>query len=140
MYGDFFQPVGVSLDLAKYRGSGLDNISAGPGVDSVLEGQVPLGGGMRRFKNEQARALPTDRVFAAYNHFHNAVELKSFDPTTGNQQSDSGNIDQYTVGVEKTFDDGNWSLEVRMPFSGGTSIGVPAFQVDSDGVGNLSGT
>ena len=138
MYGDFFQPVGVSLDLAKYRGSGLDNISAGPGVDSVLEGQVPLGGGMRRFKNEQARALPTDRVFAAYNHFHNAVELKSFDPTTGNQQSDSGNIDQYTVGVEKTFDDGNWSLEVRMPFSGGTSIGVPAFQVDSDGVGNLS--
>ena len=138
MYGDFFQPVGVSLDLAKYDGSGLDNITAGPGVDSVLEGQVPLGGGMRRFKNEQARALPTDRVFASYNHFHNAVELKSFDPTTGNQQSADGNIDQYTLGVETSFDDGNWSLEIRMPFSGGAALGVPAFQFDADGVGNLT--
>ena len=138
MYGDFFQPVGVSLDLAKYSGSGLDNMTARPGVDSVVEGQVPLGGGMRRFKNEQARALPTDRFFATYNHFHNAVELKSFDPTTGNQQSDAGNIDQYTLGIEKSFDDGNWSLEIRMPFSGGANVAIPAFQFDSDGVGNLS--
>ena len=138
MYGDFFQPVGVSLDLARYINSGLPTGEIGSGIDSVLEGQVPLGGGMRRFKNEQTRALPTDRVFATYNHFHNAVELKSFDPTTGGVQSDASHIDQYTIGVEKTFDDGNWSLELRMPFSGGADASVPSFQFNSDGVGNLS--
>ena len=71
---------------------------------------------MRRFKNEHARALPTDRVFFLYNHFHNALRLQTQNTST------TDNVDQFTFGFEKTSDDGQWSFELRMPFSGGADL------------------
>lgn len=103
-----------------------------------VQTDIPLGGGMRRFKNEHARALPTDRVFFLYNHFHNALEL------TANNRSTSDSVDQFTFGFERTSDDGLWSFELRMPFSGEADLTQNANGTDvnvrADGVGNLVGT
>ena len=89
---------------------------------------------MRRFKNEHARALPTDRVFFLYNHFHNALRLQTQNTST------TDNVDQFTFGFEKTSDDGQWSFELRMPFSGDADLSGENVTVDSNGVGNLVGT
>ena len=69
--------------------------------------RLPRTGGARVFKNEQSRALPTDRVFGLYHHFENALQLENAD----------ANVDVYTLGVEKTFLEGNTSIELRMPLN-----------------------
>jgi hypothetical protein len=121
VFGDSFIPVSVKI-----------------GNDPLLTGfaraDLPLGGGMRRFKNEHARALPTDRVFFLYNHFHNALRLQTQNTST------TDNVDQFTFGFEKTSDDGQWSFELRMPFSGDANLSGNDVAVDSNGVGNLVGT
>ncbi len=130
IFGDSFVPQTVVLDFSHFSdvgGSSLDN------GNRVLEADVPIGGGSRRFKNEQARALPTDRVFFLYNHFHNALEVRS---TTGGT---TRNVNQYTLGVERTFgQDQEWSVELRMPFSGSTDLNAPGFNFQSDGIGNFT--
>lgn len=95
---------------------------------------VPAGGAVRRYKNEQARALPTDRAFVFFNHFHNAVELNDF---TG---SDSANINQFTLGVERTLGDGDWSIEFRLPIATETDLATTDTSAHSDGLGNLAVT
>lgn len=134
LFGDSFIPQTLALNLDH-----LDNSSTSQGLPDTgtLEANVPIGGGTRRFKNEQARALPTDRVFFYFNHFHNAVEVKQLSNVN---RSASANVDQFTLGAEKTFGEGNWSVEVRMPFAGSTDIGIPGFRYQSDGVGNLTAT
>ena len=89
---------------------------------------------MRRFKNEQSRALPTDRFFFFYNHFHNALAVRSDSVT------DRGDINQFTLGVEKTFGDGDWSVELRLPLAGESSLDNGFASARSDGVGNLAVT
>lgn len=121
VFGDSFIPVSVKI--------GNDPLSTG-----FARADLPLGGGMRRFKNEHARALPTDRVFFLYNHFHNALRLQTQNTST------TDNVDQFTFGFEKTSDDGQWSFELRMPFSGDTNLSGDEVAVDSNGVGNLVGT
>jgi hypothetical protein len=97
--------------------------------DSVVS--VPGGGAVRRYKNEQARALPTDRVFAFFNHFHNAVDISGF----GGNSSDD--INQFTFGVERTFDNGNWSVEIRLPVATETDLANDVSHAQTDGLGNL---
>ncbi len=92
---------------------------------------VPGGGAVRRYKNEQARALPTDRVFAFFNHFHNAVDISGF----GGNSSDD--INQFTFGAEQTFDNGNWSVEIRLPVATETDLANDNSRVQTDGLGNL---
>jgi hypothetical protein len=104
------------------------NNSFGTDIDADLA----LGGGARRFKNEQAKAFPTDRVFFYYQHFHNALE---FQGNSGDSAQQS--IDRFTFGVEKTFNDGQSSFEIRMPFSGHQGVALNGFNYSSDGVGNL---
>ncbi|NQV28250.1 MAG: hypothetical protein HQ518_28185 [Rhodopirellula sp.] len=125
VFGDSFIPVSASFDVG-----GLTGNTVGGTVNTDL----PLGGGMRRFKNEHARALPTDRVFFLYNHFHNALDLQS------NGQTTTRSVDQFTLGFEKTFGDGQWSFELRMPFSGEANLAGGGVAVQSNGVGNLVGT
>jgi hypothetical protein len=72
----------------------------------------------RSFKiGENTRPLPTDRVFFLYNGFQNAQEtvIPSF---LGGSVQRRGNIDMYTVGLEKTFGDEWNSVEFRLPFIG----------------------
>ncbi len=101
---------------------------------SFVDTDLPLGGGMRRFKNEHARALPTDRVFFLYNHFHNALRFQTQNSST------TDSVDQFTFGFERKSDDDQWSFELRMPFSGDADLSGDGVSVQSNGVGNLVGT
>jgi len=125
IFGDSFIPLSANIDVGGLTGlTTLNN----------AETDLPLGGGMRRFKNEHARALPTDRVFFLYNHFHNALDLSANNRTT------TDSVDQFTFGFEKTSDDSLWSFELRMPFSGEADLSAGGVNVQSNGVGNFVGT
>lgn len=125
VFGDSFIPVSANIDIGGLIGSF---------PVSIVDADLPLGGGMRRFKNEHARALPTDRVFFLYNHFHNALRFQTDNVST------SDSVDQFTFGFEKKSDDGQWSFELRMPFSGDADLSGDGIAIQSDGVGNLAGT
>ncbi len=72
---------------------------------------VSISGGDRNFKiAENSSPIPLDRVFFNYNHFANALE--TFD-------GPALPLDRFTFGVEKTFWDENWSVELRVPFARG---------------------
>lgn len=119
VFGDTFIPVLVEIN----------GISVFGNVDAT----IPLGSGTRRFKNEHSAALPTDRSFFYYNHFHNALSI------TADGQSSSENVDQFTFGVERTFGEGLWSFEVRMPFATEVDNNTGGATVQVDGIGNLVG-
>lgn len=127
VFGDSFIPVSANIDIFNVTGMTA-------GATTFADTDLPLGGGMRRFKNEHARALPTDRVFFLYNHFHNALRFETQNTST------TDSVDQFTFGFEKTSDDGQWSFELRMPFSGDANLSGDDVTVDSNGVGNLVGT
>jgi hypothetical protein len=95
---------------------------------------IPSAGAARNVKiSENNKALPVDRVYFTYNHFHNALEAGSF-----NTGPKSFSIDQYTIGAEKTFRDGLWSCEVRMPFTGAYRFDSPDFSDSTGHFGNLA--
>lgn len=88
-----------------------------PGAGSIMSfvggfGGVPLTGGhaVGRFKvSENTSPVAQDRVFLNYNHLHNAYIL-------GNPETDV-NVDRFTLGIEKSFQDGLSSIELRIPFA-----------------------
>jgi hypothetical protein len=53
--------------------------------------------------------LPTDRLYLSYRHFENATATRFF------QYRQDFNIDQYTLGGEKTFFNDMLSFEMRLP-------------------------
>jgi hypothetical protein len=76
---------------------------------TVSEASVGLAGGSRRFKiAEDESPLPTDRLIFDYNHFENPLV-----DVTGKTR----NLDRFTFGIEKTFRNGLWSVEFRVPFA-----------------------
>jgi hypothetical protein len=122
-------------------------VSAMTGADFVVS-DLPLAGGSRRVKvAEHNRALPTDRVYFLHHHFHNAIRTDRA-PAMGlpTVVSLGSPVDQYTIGFEKTFDCGNWSVEARMPFVNDFEIrsASPAaplisdFEILGGEIGNLS--
>lgn len=123
MFGDSIVPQHVMLNFG--------NFTTGQPINTA-QFDVPLGGGMARFKNEQARALPTDRVFAYYNHFQNALNFQ-----TGPGGSVSNNVNLFTLGVEKTFDEGRSSVELRLPLSSTPGVNVNGVGYSANTVGNL---
>ncbi len=89
-----------------------DFFSNGLFFDSVNGNlSVANGGGDRRFKfNEHMSAIPMDRVFFTYNHFHNAlVDINGV----------TRDLDRYLFGIEKSFLDELWSVEFRAPVVNG---------------------
>lgn len=112
----------------------ISQVSSGSMSSSNPVVSVPLGGATRRFKNEQSRALPTDRVFAFFNHFHNAQEISGFGGSV------TEDINQFTLGAEQTFGDGDWSFEIRLPIATETDFGNQFNRAQSDGLGNLAVT
>ena len=97
---------------------------------------IPPPAGARQLKiAENDKALPMDRVFFMYNHFQNAVEAN-----LNSLGTKSYAIDQYTIGLEKTFREGLWSVELRMPFHGTPDVVGGDLIVGSGEVGNLAVT
>ena len=115
IFGDIFGTAG-RLDIVTMQPGGQ-----GPPIISTSSIDLITGGGNRRMKTaENNRSLPTDRIIFQYNHFHNAGSfVTSGAPPTNNQFP----IDRYVFGVEKTFFDEQWSLEVRLPFTGFNGAG-----------------
>lgn len=95
---------------------------------------LPLAGGSRQFKNEHSRAMPTDRVFGVYHHFHNALDSVSL---TNSFTPQDANLDRFTVGFEKTFAEQSASFELRMPFSVPVSMSTPGGDYQTQSAGDL---
>ena len=102
---------------------------------------LPTAGGSRRVKiSENDSPIPVDRVFFNYNHFHNLFQLSEQPaigpglPPTIRQVS----IDRYTVGVEKTMAEGQYSVELRLPFNGTFDEQLQTVGVDGGNIGNLA--
>ncbi|MFK7736340.1 MAG: hypothetical protein AB8B50_09940 [Pirellulaceae bacterium] len=126
----------------------------GDGDYNYLSATIPFAGGSRRIKiaeNNQVR--PMDRVYGTFNYFHNSSRVigagQDLFPGTAPSLSESESLFQYTFGVEKTFLDGYFSVDLRMPFTGGfdqtvvndqVALGASALRVATGEVGNLSTT
>ncbi len=101
-------------------------------------GDAPLAGGSRGFKlAENGKALPQDRVYYMYHHFHNAVEVNAVGPFT---TLTSLSVDRHTVGFERTFQEGWSSIDVRMNVTGGADFAAPGsiVRVETGDVGDLA--
>lgn len=128
------------------------NPSPRPAVVS-LQGSVDLqlAGGTRRTRIiENNHSLPQDRVFLLYNHFHNALVTDEFLLPTRDANNIATNVNtlaqrrvqsvnRFTLGLEKTFESGQSSVEFRLPLIGELQSN-PAFDVYSQGgnVGNFA--
>ena len=119
MFGD---SVGYTLQVCDFSGCGMVDIP-------------PPGGGHRAKISENDKAMPMDRVFFSYNHFHNALDTLGPGPTVR-----SFPIDQYTIGAEKTFREGLWSVELRLPLNSIPQYAGPSFTVGYGEAGNLAVT
>jgi hypothetical protein len=127
MFGDSFA-----------RGGVLTATNTLPLVTSTTD--VLLAGGSRGLKvAEHNKAIPMNRTYLAYNHFHNAAATSIETPAVGPVIGDLS-IDRWTLGLESRFADGLWSLEVQMPFTGDLDVMDPAGLSESHSgqIGNLS--
>jgi hypothetical protein len=97
---------------------------------------LPFGAG-RSFKiGENTRPIPTDRVYFNYSHFHNALATQQLGPSGS---LGDANLDRFTLGLEKTFWDGEASLDFRMPFiSSFSATDNSSYAVTTGNVGDLS--
>jgi hypothetical protein len=124
MFGDFF---GLGPTMA-----------ANDGVANEVLGSLPLAGASRRVRvAENNGALPQDRIHLMYNHFHNALEADA-SATVPDPAVRMLSVDRYTLGAEKTFGDGRWSVEVRMPFTGDSEFATSMFALSGGEIGNLA--
>ena len=73
-------------------------------------GVLPNAGGSQRVKiSENNSPIPRDRVFVAFNQFNNAIPIVQGTDTT------AMDVSRYTPGFEKTFWNGQASIELRTP-------------------------
>ena len=94
-------------------------------------GNIPVAGGDRPGKiSEDTSPIPTDRVFADFNHFNSAAL------TSDGRVID---VNRYTFGVEKTFFDGACSIEIRAPIVSGLAANESVPVGDNDNEGTVLG-
>lgn len=99
---------------------------------------LPLAGGARRMKvAANNRALPQDRIIFQYQCFVNALTVDASRFRVG-PASRTIDLNQYTVGFEKTFADGLASVDVRMPFTNQLELATPNFGAVGGQIGNLN--
>lgn len=112
---------------------------------------LQLAGGTRRTKiMENNHSLPQDRVYLLYNHFHNAITTDEFALPTSDANGVTTSLDvftrrrvqslnRYTLGFERTFEEGQSSVEFRLPLIGDLES-APGLDSQSQGgnVGNFS--
>ena len=93
------------------------------GGSMTLVSDMPLAGSTGRvLVAEHNKAVPTNRVYFNYNHYHNALESRVFGLSAAAvgpflvQRERS--VNAYLIGAERTFADGAWSAELRLPLAG----------------------
>ncbi|MCP4508454.1 MAG: hypothetical protein GY826_18945, partial [Fuerstiella sp.] len=83
---------------------------------------------------DNGSVLPRDRNYLDFRYFHNAV---SFDDVGGVFVSEP--VERYRFGFERTISvNGNTSVEVRIPLTGGGNTATPGLMNDADGFGNIA--
>jgi len=107
---------------------------------SYIDANLLLAGGSGRLKvADQNKAIPVDRAFLHYSHFHGAADVRR---SPGIAQAissiDSGHVDRFTLGLEKTFLCEQASIEFRLPFTASADYASPDFSMNSGDIGNLS--
>lgn len=110
-------------DLFNLGGGGFDSLS---GVSFPAPGSV-VG---RQKISENSSPLPRDRVFLNYSYFDNTPLTRG-----------GTDVHRFTPGFEKTFLDGNASIEVRLPFAStlDSSVRVPTRTGEHEAeLGNLT--
>ncbi len=121
------------------RGGALTLTSLTPELQTTTD--VALAGGSRGLKiAEHNKAIPADRIYFNYQHFHNVLDANLESPIGTPVASNNFSVDRYTLGLEKRFGQGLWSVELRMPFTGGYDFNGPLglVQHSAGEVGNLS--
>lgn len=83
-------------------------------------------------------ALPRDRVFVRYYHFHNALDAAEWDGAGATLGTNTTSVNRAVVGFEKAFREDLWSVEFRLPTSQTDGFGLPTYQGQRGGLGNLS--
>jgi hypothetical protein len=133
MFGDFAMISGFANVL-------VPNANGQPRVVQSSFG-IPTAGSVRTGKiAENDSPIPVDRVFFNYNHFHNLFEAseRPLFPPGAPPATLSQPLDRYTLGVEKTFLGGLYSVELRMPFNGTYDYDLQSVGIDGGNVGNLA--
>lgn len=129
MFGD---SLGINAQVAVPR---IDQT----GSQSFNVYDLPLGVGRNLKAGENNKPLPMDRVSFQYNGFQNALQQQSFIPEILPPLNQSGNVDMYTFGFEKTFRAGQDSIEVRLPMLGVQNPTIPGgAHVDSGSFGDVT--
>jgi len=125
MFGDTLPPL---ISFRTQRGQG----SADVPTEAY---QAPLGGGGSYNIAENNSAVPVDRVYFVYNGFFNAISSSNgFGPAS----TQSIDLHRYVAGLEKTFFDGNMSIDVRMPLLSGFNLSNSISESELGNVGNLT--
>jgi len=104
------------------------------GAGGRIVGNIPIAAGDGPTKiADDTSPLPMDRVFFDYNFFNNAL-------LTAN--GDEIGLNRYSFGIEKTFFDGNASVEIKAPVDAGLNDfqDVAANTLENEGTvfGNLA--
>jgi hypothetical protein len=117
---------------------------------TIADADVPLAGGCGRTHiAENNKALTHDRIFVRYNRYNQAARVDA--KVDGDFRYEDRRyqraftIDTYTMGGEKTFWGGLWSLEGRIPLAGQMDFHTEkmdseyeAFSVLGGSVGNIA--
>jgi len=123
MFGDWFNSIGQVVATTLQ-------------TEQTFMSDLPQAGGRIPKIGENNKPIPTDRVFFSYNGFQNAV---TFGPVIGGVAArEEVNLNRYTLGLEKTFNEGDSSIELRLPLTNGFEFDTGTFALDSGNVGNLS--
>ncbi|TWT91966.1 hypothetical protein [Stieleria varia] len=116
--------------------------STGPGVDAIGNVAAPVASGLNRMKvAEFNKAMPSDRIYATYHHYHNTgdafviVESTLANPDAVDIRNVS--VNRWVLGTERTFESGRSSIELRVPLGIADEINVssdplPLSQVATD--------
>jgi hypothetical protein len=109
------------------------SLDGGFNASGQLTGEqaIPLPGGstyVGRVKmSEDTSPLPRDRILFAYDHFDSVPFIPG-----------GLTVNRFQFGIEKTFLDGRWSAEFRLPFAGTlASTNVQGFEVGHTELGNV---
>lgn len=120
MLGDFFNQ----------GGQFASNLGPTTGVTAL-----PVAGGGHRVKvAENNKALPMNRCYLMYHHYHNALTAQ----TNLTPAGDDFSVNRYTVGLERMFLHDRWSVDLRMPFYESYGFEVGGFGAEGGEIGNLS--
>lgn len=103
MYGDYF-----ARNTFLFNSS---NIATDGFAHYPQRGRVKIG--------ENNSVVPRDRFYFMYQQYQNAIESAIVPQPAGNRKGRSAPLNRFTLGAEKTWLNGLWSTEIRMPMMGG---------------------